>query len=546
MAMEEKQFSDYTAAFRRQKLACGIVFFGLLAPSLALALLWPPVYRSTATIMIEEQEIPMDLVRSTITSFAAQRLQTISQRVMTRAHLLDIIKKFDLYAQERKKETSDEIIERMRGDIAFQTISAEVIDPRSGQPTRATIAFTLSFEGQNPGLAQKVSNEITSLYLEENIKNRSQKTAETADFIRAEADQMAAAAHELENKLAAFKKANFKQLPEQKQIMSQMLERSAKEVEDIDMQIRSLQERSALLDSQLLQIPAEDPGASAEGQRAASPAERLKSLRTAYIGLSSRYSEKHPDVAKVRQEIEALALKVGDVDSTREQARELAALREKRLELSGKYAESHPDIVALDKKIASLEANLGRRGHARKTAPKVAEAESDNPVYLNLLAQKEASAFEIAGLTQRRAELRQKIQDYERRLLETPEVERQYMALARDWDNASGRYRELKAKLMEAEIAQQLERKSKGERFSIIEPPLLPEKPLKPNRALVAWLGFALALAASLAYVFARESLDATLRTGRRVAAVAGAAPLAVIPRQEEGGQDAPPRLSRA
>jgi len=541
--MEEKQFSDYVGAFRRQKIACGVIFSTLFALSLAFALLWPPVYRSTATILIEEQEIPMDLVRSTITSFAAQRLQTISQRVMTRVHLLEIIKKFDLYAQVRKQATTDEIIERMHEDISFQSINAEVIDPRSGQPTRATIAFSLSFDGQNPALAQKVSNEITSLYLEENIKNRSQKTAETAEFIRAEADQMAAVAGELENKLSAFKKANFKELPEQKQLMSQMLERSAKEVEDIDMQIRSLQERNTLIDSQLLQISPEKP--SDEGQRISSPADRLKSLRTAYIGLSARYSEKHPDVVKVRQEIEALELKVGQVDSTREQAHELAALREKRLELAGKYAESHPDIVVLDKKIASLAAASDRHSRVRKTAPTVAAAESDNPVYLNLLAQKEAAAFEITGLAQRRADLRQKIQDYERRLLETPEVERQYMVLARDWDNAASRYRELKAKLMEAEIAQQLERKSKGERFSIIEPPLLPEKPIKPNRALIAWLGFALALAASFAYVFVREAFDTTLRTSRRVSAVAGTPPLAVIPWLDDRSLEPPANTRR-
>jgi uncharacterized protein involved in exopolysaccharide biosynthesis len=528
--MEEKQFSDYLAAWRRQKTPCLLIFLGFFGLSLAFAMLWPPVYRSAATILIEEQEIPVELVRSTITSFAAQRLQVVSQRVMTRAHLLDIIKKFNLYAKERKKKTSDDIIERMHGDIAFETISAEVIDPRSGHPTRATIAFSLSFDGPTPDLTQKVSNEIASLYLEENLKNRSQKTAETSEFIRAEVDQISATGAELKNKLAAFKKANLKELPEQKQLTSQMLARCEKEIDEIDMQTRMIQERLSLIESQLFQISPESPAYSSEGQRVTSPSDRLKTLRTAYISLTSRYAETHPDVVKMKQEIEALEREVGQVDASTEQHNALAVLREKRLALSGKYAENHPDILSLDKKISSLEAQLDHHTHARTAATKLSNTESDNPAYLNLLAQKEASTFEITSLGKRRVELRQKIQDYEKRLLKTPEIERQYLVLARDWENATNRYRELKAKLMEAEIAQQLERKSKGERFSIIEPPLLPEKPIKPNRPLIATIGFVLALAAAFGYVFARASFDATLRTGKHVAAIAGVPPMAIIP----------------
>src|SRR5690554_4282129 len=110
--MEEKSLSDYLGTFRRHKTAFAAIFGGLFTLSLATALLLPPTYRSTATILIEEQEIPPDLVRSTITSYAAERLQMISQRVMTRSHLLAIVQKFDLYAKERQKETTDEIVER--------------------------------------------------------------------------------------------------------------------------------------------------------------------------------------------------------------------------------------------------------------------------------------------------------------------------------------------------------------------------------------------------------------------------------------------------
>lgn len=527
--MEDKELSDYLAAFRRYRRAFAAIFGGLLGLSLLVAWLWPAVYRSTATILIEEQEIPPDLVRSTITSYAAQRLQTINQRVMTRSNLLAIVDKFALYAEERKKETRDEILERMREDISFQTISAEVIDPRSGHPTLATIAFSLSFDGPNPDLAQKVTNEVTNLYLEENLKNRTQKTAEASDFLRNEVEQIGAAAAELEKKLSAFKESHLDALPEQKPLIRQQADRAESEIKEIDLHVRSLRERNYLIDSQLLQISPESPVLSS-GEKVSPPAERLKALRTAEVSLAAKYSAKHPDVVKLKQEIEALERKTGGVDASADEAKLLEELRTERAALSKKYAAGHPDLAARDLRIAALEKDLARRPKERKPLPRLAESEADNPAYLNLLAQKEANTLEIAGLAQRRKELSAKLAEYERKLQQTPEVERQYLALARDWENAALRYRELKAKLMEAQIGEQLERKSKGERFSVVEPPLLPEKPIKPNRPVIALLGLALALAAGTGYVLLRENLDTTVRKVRHIAALAGAPPLAVIP----------------
>lgn len=527
--MEEKQLSDYLAAFRRHRRAFAAISAGLLILCLVVTALLPSVYRSAATILIEEQEIPPELVRSTITSFAAQRLQTINQRVMTRANLLGIIDKYGLYADKRRRETTEEIIERMRDDIAFQTISAEVIDPRSGHPTTATIAFSLSFDGHDPGLAQKVTNEITNLYLEENLKSRTQKTAEATDFLKSEVEQMGAAAAELEKKLSAFKESNIDALPEQKPLIAQSMERVEAELKQLDLEIRALQERNFLVDSQLAQVSPESPVYSS-GEHVSTPAERLKALRTAYITLSAKYAEKHPDVVKMRQEIEALEKKTGAADPAADQAKYLGELRAERARLAEKYAAGHPDRVALDKRIAALEYSLANRPKTPRPALGLADSEADNPAYLALLAQRESNALEISGLSQRRTELRAKLVDYEHRQQRTPEVERQYMSLARDWENAAVRYRELKAKLAEAQIGEQLERKSKGERFSVVEPPLMPEKPIKPNRPALAVLGLVLALAAGGGYVLLRETLDASVRKAGHILALAGAPPLAVIP----------------
>lgn len=527
--MEEKNLSDYLGTFRRHKTAFAAIFGGLFMLSLATALLLPPTYRSTATILIEEQEIPPDLVRSTITSYAAERLQMISQRVMTRSHLLAIVQKFDLYAEERQKETTDEIVERMREDIAFQPISAEVIDPRSGHPTKATIAFSLSYDGRNPDTVQRVANEITSLYLEENLKTRTQKTAEASDFLTEEVEQMGAYVTELEQKLAQFKEANMYALPEQKALNLQFLQQTEQELQSLDLQLRTLQERTIYLDAELAQIAPDTPIVSDTGQRILSKQDRLKHLQTELVALTSRYSEKHPDVVKAQREIAALQRELGVLDTSLDTVKTLTHLRAELAQLKDTHAADHPDVVALSAQIAAYEAVLAKPS-AEATAREVAARQPDNPAYLNLSAQKAGTQQEIEGLKKRRLELQAKLAEYQDRLQRTPDTERQYLALMRDYENAATRYRDLKAKQMEAQIGEQLERKSKGERLSIIEPPLLPEKPIKPNRPAIAVLGLLLGIAAAVGYIALRTALDQTVRTVRTVALLAGTAPLAVIP----------------
>src|SRR3989344_5019748 len=130
MEEQTKDLKDYLGAFRRRRGSILITAAVILAVSVLAALLWPPTYRSMATILIEEQEVPPDLVRSTITSYAEQRIQQINARVMTRANLMEIVEKYNLYASKRRYETTEEIMERMREDIKLDTLSADVIVPR--------------------------------------------------------------------------------------------------------------------------------------------------------------------------------------------------------------------------------------------------------------------------------------------------------------------------------------------------------------------------------------------------------------------------------
>jgi len=527
--MEEKGLHDYVLAFKRSKLQFAAILTGILSLTLLLAFLLPSTYRSTATILIEEQEIPPDLVRSTITTYATQRLQMISQRVMTRSNLNKIIEKFDLYPDARQRLTEEEVVERMREDVVLDTISADIIDPRTGRPSTATIAFTLSYDNRNPNLAQRVANEITSLYLEENLKTRTQRTAETSDFLKEETKQMGEYVSILEKKLADFKEQNLNSLPEQKQINIELMDRTERDLMQIDNEILSLEDRKFYLDGQLAQIKPDIPVISSTGERILSPQDRLKSLKTEYLAMASRYSDKHPDVVKARLEIDSLKLDAGDPDSGLELAKQLIHLDGQLAALREKYSENHPDVVNLKKQISALDAEI-KKAQTTRAVRDIAANQPENPAYITLQAQRDSTIQDLRALKQRREEIKAKLSEYENRLVQSPRVERQYLELVRDYENATARYRELKAKEMEAEVAEQLEKKSKGERFSIIEPPLLPEKPIKPNRPAIAFLGVMLAIAGGLGYVLLMENMDKSVRGMKLVTALAGGPPLAVIP----------------
>src|SRR3972149_6209968 len=241
MEDQTKELRDYIDAFRRRRSSILIVGATLFVISLGVAMLWPPTYRSAATILIEEQQIPSDLVRSTITSYAAQRIQVISQRVMTRANLMQVIEKYDLYRDRRRRETTEEILDSMRQDIGLSMINADVVDPRSGQLTKATIAFTLAFEGNDAKVAQKVANELTTLYLNENLKTRADKASETTLFLTSESERLGQYIAELEGKLAEFKRKNRGRLPGSSQAtmqFMQFIDRTERELSDTESKIR--------------------------------------------------------------------------------------------------------------------------------------------------------------------------------------------------------------------------------------------------------------------------------------------------------------------
>ena len=518
---QSKDLKDYLDAFKRRRWAIMGIALLIFTIGLITALALPPTYRSAATILIEEQQIPAELVQSTVTSYAAQRIQTISQRVMTRQNLTEIMDRFDLYTDDRKRYTTEEILATMRSDIKLDMISAEVVDPRTGRPTAATIAFSLGFHGENPQQVQRVANELTTLYLQENIRSRTLRADETYTFLSEEAGRLTVQIARLEDLLADFKARNAANLPELQPLLRQQADRTELELSDIANQIRSQEERRFYLQAQLSQL---EPHGS---DIAMSPSARLKALRTQYIGLVARYSPAHPDVRRLKREIAGLEQETGLVNSSTALLEQLDGLRMELAATRERYSEEHPDVLRLSRAITGVEEAIANADSNPGNAPQRAP---DNPAYVNLQAQLDAVDNQIRSLGNKRVSVEARRIELEDRLAAVPLVEAEYRTLNRDLLNATTKYQEMSAKLMQAQVGRQLEAESRGERFTLIEPAALPEEPIKPNRPAIIFLSLVLALGAGLGYAAVAESLDNSVRGVKGVLNAVQAAPLAVIP----------------
>ncbi|MDD1633721.1 MAG: lipopolysaccharide biosynthesis protein, partial [Methylococcaceae bacterium] len=480
-----------------------------------------------STILIEEQEIPSDLVRSTVTTFADQRIQVISQRIMTRANLMEIIKKFDLYSKDRKSKTEERILEKMRKSIKVEPISADVIDPRNGSPTRATIAFTLTFDDNNPALAQKVANELTSLFLKENIKSRTESAENATLFLTEESRRLKDKIQQLQAQLAAFKEKNLNQLPLISQLNQQELTSLSSQLLSLDSQERSLHERQFYLEGELAQIDPNALATNATGNRVFDMKDRLKVLESEYPSLQASYSANHPDVIKAKREIDSLKKQIGGNTDLNKMNAELTNKKVEMALLLKQYSGKHPDVLKLQKQITTLQQSMVT---AKDTESTNTSVQPDNPAYITLNAQLHSIHAELESLGYTRSQLRKKMAELRQSLHQAPLVEKEYTDLIQELDNTNLRYREVSAREMEAQISQQLEVERKGERFTLIDPPQEPLELISPNRIAILFLGFVFALSSGFGSVFLSEKLGSTINDEKTITAILGVPPLSSIP----------------
>lgn len=466
MSQPITSMADVTAIINRRLWSLIIPFVVVSALAVIVALLLPSVYRSTSTILIEEQEIPQDYVMTTVTGFAEQRLETINQRIMGTERLIDIINRYELYRDQLEKKTLDEVVVQMREDIHLETISAEVMDRRTGRATAATIAFTLAYEGEDPRKVQQIANVLTSLYLEENLRIRERQSEEASKFLKTEMESLQAELTDVEQNIAAYKEKNLKALPELGQFNLQTLERIEREVDQLRAQISSLQEREAFLETQLAAVPANN----IDPERA-----RLIELQTQLTNLLARVSDNYPDVKKLRTEIAAIEKRLDDgiPESWKDQENQTR--------------------VTLTAQLASLR------------------------------SEKESFAGQIAALQKRR-------QSMQKRIEAAPRVEEGYTALMVKRNSLLSKFDDISKRFMEAKIAQGLESGQMGERFTLIDAARFPEKPVRPNRLAIAFVGLVFGVGLGVGLAALREFSDHSIHSSVSLAQAFGFPVLATVP----------------
>jgi succinoglycan biosynthesis transport protein ExoP len=500
----------------------------VLMLTISLAVLLPPTYRAGATILIEQQEIPQELVRSAITSFADQRVQVISQRVMTTQNLLMLIDRYHLYPDIRLTKPREVLMQRMRDDIVMKMISADVIDPRSGHPTQATIAFSVSYQNQSPELALKVANDLTTLYLNENLTSRTQLAEQTSAFFAEEASRQQARIVELDKSLADFKEKHHDRLPELQTLNVQGSDRTELELRDVENHLSAIDSQRILLEAQLAQISPTAVVFSDTGQRVMNTEDRLKDLKSKLAGYRARYAPDHPDVVNTEREVAGLEKEVRAEDGTSDIARQLNDAKAQLGQALEKYSADHPDVIRLQHLVSELEKTVASQPASGNLVKE--QAHADNPAYIQVKGQVDALMAQRKSDELKRDELQAKLDDYERRLAAAPAVERDYRLLAQELENAQLKYQQIRAKQSDVQVSENLETERKGERFTMIEPPLPPEKPISPNRILILLMGLVLSLGAGFGAVVLKDSLDPSVRGVNDVRRLLSVPPLAAIP----------------
>lgn len=538
--MEEQApgIGDYLAILGRRKWHL-IVPIVLLAPiAIVVALTLPAVYRSTATILIEQQEVPPELIQTTVTSFADQRIQVISKRVMTTANLGEVIDKYGLYQDIRERSSMNAAVAEARKNITVDMINADVVDPRSGSAKKATIAFTLSFEDPSPTVAQKVVNDLVSLFLNENLRQRDAAVEEASLFLKGEADKLAQQIRDLDYALANFKKEHRNNLPEHQSINRELLARTEEQLRDNALARRTLKDQQLYLQTELDKLDPHLTVATASGGQVPLSAEgRLRQLEVDYVGVKARYSATHPDRLQMEREMAALRKDVERSD-TRALRQRLTELRGELSAAQERYSAKHPDVERLRRDIGTIERQIGAaEGQGGGGGDDETARTAENPAYVQLQTRLESIKLELKALEEARVGLNEQRGIYEQRLIEGPNIEREYRALTLDYDNAISKYREVKDKQMQAELAQSLETERKGERFVVIEPPVAASEPERPNRPAIMMLGLVGSVGAGIGNLALRELLDTGLRGAAAIQQVTGFPPLAVVPYISTGAE---------
>jgi polysaccharide chain length determinant protein (PEP-CTERM system associated) len=437
-----------------------------------------PRYKSNTLILVQEPTMPADYVQPNVGGNLQDRLQSITQQIMSRTRLLMIIKELNLYGAAQHRISDDEMVDHMRKDIVIDLVR----DTRNNEIN----AFRISFIAPSPQVAQAVTTHLTNLFISENLRVRQEESEGTTQFLDQQLSEARARLSDQEAKVRAFQSLHMGDLPSQQASNMQILGGLQSQLQNEQDALNTAKQQRVYMQALI-----EQNRPSKVQQRNADPAVvaidlQLTQLRTQLVDLSARYTDKYPDVVRVKEQI---------AETERQRTQLINS------EKNGTSADS---------------------ADAGGAAPNTALAQ--------LQGQLHANQLEIANRERSVADLQNRIAQYQGRLNGAPATEQELADLTRGYDQLKASYDDLLKKQGESAMATSMEQMQQGERFTILDPPSLPGKPDFPNRIKFFLFGllFGVGLGTAVAGVF--EWLDDRLYSESEIKALLPVAVLSEIP----------------
>ena len=507
-------FSDYVAALKRRRMLLAMVGLPIVAIAFALAIGLPDIYVGTGLITFSDAtvsgELPTDKERAAREkSYMDQYVASLTEAVMTPKNLLRMLK--EVPGLVPADSDTEDALKEVNRKTRVETVKMPVLDPDSSREREIISAFTVQYGSRNPEIALKASTWLTNGYLEASRHNLLVRANAAGQFYSTQAEQYGKQIADLESKLAAFKAKNFGNLPELTDLNLNLMDRNQRDLDDVQSQVRTLQQEKIFLTQQLEQA-----------RNSGTDAGMLQQLQAEYNKKLATYDENHPDMIALRQQIDALKAGGGAVDSLSLPA-QLQADKQILAQARQRYSEDHPDVKRIERQIKTLETRIAN-------GETVAGNAVGSPAVVQLKTQINALDTQLAGLDRRSAELRGKLTEMQHRVEATPQTEREYKTLTRDLDLAHQKYDEINKSMMDSEVTAAAIQSGRSDELSLVQSPSLPAKPAKPKRIAIAAIGLMLAMLLSVTAVVVAESVDQTVRGSRDVRRVLDLSPLGVIP----------------
>lgn len=474
--------SDYWGIAVRRKWLIVAAIVVSLGISLTLCLVLPKSYRSSALILVENQKIPEEYVKATVGGSIGERLTMIQQQVMSRTLLSRVIEEFKLYEDKVREDGLETVIEDMRKNIKVQTVGT------AGAGGKSVEAFSISFAHENPLTAMKVTAKLSSQFIEENLKTREQLVEGASEFIEQELRMAKERLEQQERVIQEFKTKYIGELPQQTDANLHALDRLQTDLIAVTENINRLTDRQNMNQGSIHEYQASGSTTAGlatgqGGQPAIDPLDtRLKELERKLATLSSEYKDTYPDIVQTKQEMK---------------------------EVMAQLAEKH--------------------GVTKKKTDSGASKPFD-PYLQNLINDGKEIKIELTGLKERQRQLTAQMKEYEKRVERAPTREQELTILLRDYDNTQKNYQTLLEKKLNARVAENLEKRQKGEQFRIIDPANVPQNPDSPKPLRIMLIGLVLGCGVGYGGAFALERVNASFRRPEDAEETLGCPILAEIP----------------